>query len=65
MSPTTRNRVILSLVLMFCDEHELDSAPAWLLELHTTSDNNTLLARLANWRLNYPQHFANHGLYVM
>jgi ferric-dicitrate binding protein FerR (iron transport regulator) len=65
MNATTRQRVISSLVAMFNAEHNNSEAPAWLLTLHHTSDDATLLARLANWKQNYPQHFASHGLYVM
>jgi len=63
MTATTRQRVIVSLLAMFEAEH--GSTPQWLLNLHHSSDDQTLIARLSNWRANYPQHFAQHGLYVM
>lgn len=65
MPATTRQRVIASLVAMFNAEHGNTEAPAWLLELHHRSTDAELTARLSNWRANYPQHFASHGLYVM
>ena len=60
-----RSRIIASLVAMFNAEHGTSTAPAWLLELHHRSDDATLLARLSNWRQNYPAHYQRHGLYVM
>lgn len=65
MNSTTRTRTIASLLAMFNAEHQLSESPSWLLELHSNSDDATLLARLTNWRTNYPQHFAAHGIYVM
>lgn len=65
MTNITRTRTIASLLAMFNAEHELSESPAWLIELHNSSDDATLLARLSNWRANYPQHFAAHGIYVM
>ena len=65
MTNTIRTRTIASLLAMFNAEHELSESPAWLIELHNTSDDATLLARLANWQQNYPQHFAAYGIYVM
>lgn len=65
MSTTTRQRVIASLVAMFNAEHGNTEAPAWLLELHHRSTDDLLVARLANWRTNYPAHYARHGVYVM
>ena len=65
MTNTARTRIIASLLAMFNAEHELSESPAWLIELHNTSDDVTLLARLANWQQNYPQHFTAHGIYVM
>ena len=58
-----RNRVIASLLAMFEAEH--GSIPQWLVELHHRSDDETLTARLANWRINYPALYAAHGTYVM
>jgi len=63
MSTSTRNRIIASLLAMFEAEH--GSTPTWLIELHHRSDDEMLLERLSNWRLNYPQHFAQHGIFVM
>jgi len=63
MSTSTRNRIIASLLAMFEAEH--GSTPTWLIELHHRPDDEMLLERLSNWRLNYPQHFAQHGVYVM
>lgn len=65
MSTTTRQRVIASLVAMFNAEHDNTEAPAWLLELHHRSTDAELIARLSNWRANYPAHYQQHGLYVM
>jgi hypothetical protein len=48
---------------MFKAEH--GSTPQWLVDLHHRADDALLLQRLANWRANYPQHYAQHGLYVM
>ena len=58
-----RNRVIASLLAMFEAEH--GSIPQWLVELHHRADDDTLIARLANWRANYPALYAAHGTYVM
>jgi hypothetical protein len=58
-----RNRIITSLLLMFQAEH--GSIPTWLVQLHHTADDATLIARLANWRQNYPAHYQQHGVYVM
>ena len=63
MSTSTRNRIIASLLAMFEAEH--GSTPMWLIELHHRSDDEMLLSRLSNWRLNYPHHFAQHGIFVM
>lgn len=65
MSTTTRQRVISSLCAMFNAENGNAQTPAWLLELHHRSTDAELTARLSNWRSNYPQHYARHGLYVM
>ena len=61
----TRSRIIASLCAMFDAEHGNDQTPAWLLELHHRSTDAELLARLENWRVNYPHHHQRHGLYVM
>lgn len=63
MPTTTRQRAIASLLAMFKAEH--GSTPQWLVDLHHRADDALLLQRLANWRANYPQHYAQHGLYVM
>ena len=63
MSTSTRNRIIASLLAMFEAEH--GNIPTWLIELHHRSDDEMLLERLSNWRLNYPHHFAQHGIFVM
>jgi hypothetical protein len=63
MPTTTRQRAIASLLAMFKAEH--GSTRQWLLNLHHSADDQTLIARLSNWRANYPQHYAQHGLYVM
>lgn len=60
-----RDRIIASLIAMFNAEHGNVTTPTWLVELHHRSDDATLLARMDNWRQNYPQHFQRHGLYVM
>ena len=65
MTATTRQNVIASLVAMFNAEHNNTEAPTWLLELHHRSTDAELVARLTNWRTNYPQHYSRHGLYVM
>ena len=58
-----RARIIASLLAMFEAEH--GSIPAWLVQLHHTASDDLLVARLANWRTNYPTHYQQHGLYVM
>jgi hypothetical protein len=63
MTASTRTRAIASLLAMFKAEH--GSTPQWLIELHHRADDQTLIARLANWRTNYPALYAAHGLYVM
>jgi hypothetical protein len=63
MSTSTRNRIIASLLALCEAEH--CSAPMRLIELHQRSEDEMLLERLSNWRLNYPQHFAQHGIFVM
>jgi hypothetical protein len=63
MTTTTRQRAIASLLALFKAEH--GTTPQWLIELHHRADDQTLIERLANWKANYPQHFSQHGLYVM
>jgi hypothetical protein len=58
-----RTRIIASLLAMFEAEH--GSIPQWLVELHHRSDDETLIARLNNWCANYPEHWVQHGIYVM
>ncbi|MFZ9205439.1 MAG: hypothetical protein ACO22M_05775 [Candidatus Nanopelagicaceae bacterium] len=58
-----RTRIIASLLAMF--EAEYGSIPHWLVELHHRSDDETLVARLANWCQNHPEQWAQHGIYVM
>ena len=58
-----RARTITSLLLMFQAEH--GSIPTWLVQLHHTASDEVLIARLANWRQNYPAHYQQHGVYVM
>ena len=58
-----RNRIITSLLLMFKAEH--GAIPTWLVQLHHTASDETLIARLSNWRQNYPAHYQQHGVYVM
>lgn len=65
MSTTTRHRVIASLCAMFDAYHGNDTTPQWLLDLHNSSDDATLLARLANWHHNCPEQWQQHGLYVL
>ena len=45
-----RNRIITSLLLMFKAEH--GAIPTWLVQLHHTASDETLIARLSNWRQN-------------
>ena len=63
MTANTRQRVIASLLAMFKAEH--GSTPQWLIDLHHRSSDDLLVARLTNWRANYPAHYSRHGLYVM
>ena len=58
-----RTRIIASLLAMFKAEH--GSIPTWLVQLHHTASDETLIARLSNWRQNYPAHYQQHGVYVM
>jgi len=58
-----RSRIIASLLTMFTAEH--GTCPQWLVDLHHRSDDETLVARLANWRQNYPNHYQQYGIYVM
>jgi hypothetical protein len=60
-----RSRIIASLCSMFNAYHGNDTTPAWVLELHHASTDGMLVARLQNWRENYPEQYAQHGLYVM
>lgn len=60
-----RKRLIDSLCAMFNDVHGNQITPAWLLELHNDSSDDVLLARMQNWRANYPQQYHQHGIYVM
>lgn len=60
-----RSRIIASLCTMFNAYHGNAETPAWLLELHHRSDDETLLARLGNWQANHPEQFSRHGLYVL
>ncbi|UNH61133.1 hypothetical protein SSZBM1_16 [Synechococcus phage S-SZBM1] len=58
-----RSRVISSLLQMFQAEH--GTIPTWLVQLHHSATDDLLIARLANWRANYPAHYQQHGIYVM
>lgn len=58
-----RSRVISSLLMMFTAEH--GTCPDWLVKLQNDADDATLIARLANWRINYPHHYQQYGVYVM
>jgi|OM-RGC.v1.032950257 hypothetical protein len=60
-----RERIIDILCNMFNDYHNNTKTPAWLIDLHNESDNATLIARLENWRRNYPQQYARHATYVL
>ena len=60
-----RARIINSLCAMFNMANDLSSTPAWVMELHTSSDDVTLAARMGNWMQNYPEEFARHGIYIM
>jgi hypothetical protein len=60
-----RARIIASLCAMFDAYHGNSETPTWMLELQHRADDQTLLARLANWRQNYPEQWAQHGIYVM
>lgn len=68
LSPATdtmRQRLIDSICAMFNDYHGNAVSPDWLLELMHTSTDDVLIARLNNWRRNYPEQFQRHGIYVM
>ena len=58
-----RTRIIASLLAMFKAEH--GSIPTWLVQLHHTASYEVLIARLNNWCANYPEHWVQHGIYVM
>ena len=60
-----RQRIIASLCAMFNSVHGNAQAPTWLLTLHHGSSDEVLVARLANWRANYPAEYQQHGIYVM
>jgi hypothetical protein len=60
-----RARIIASLCSMFDAYHGNSETPVWLLELHHRADDQTLVARLANWCQNHPEQWAQHGIYVM
>ncbi len=60
-----RAKIINSLCKMFNKVHNNSTAPDWLLELHNSSDNDTLSARMGNWMVNYPEEFKAHGVYIM
>lgn len=59
-----RTRIIDSLCAMF-NAHNNSTTPTWLMELHTSSSNEVLAQRMANWRENYPEEYAQHGIYVL
>lgn len=50
---------------MFNMAHNNSTTPAWVMELHTASDDVTLAARMANWMKNYPEEYAQHGIYIL
>lgn len=60
-----RQRLIDSICAMFNDYHGNAVSPDWLLELMHTSTDDELIARLNNWRRNYPEQFQRHGIHVM
>lgn len=60
-----RAKIINSLCKMFNQVHNNQTTPDWLLELHNSSDNDTLSARMGNWMRNYPEEFCVHGVYIM
>ena len=60
-----RAKIINSLCKMFNQVHNNQTTPDWLLELHNSSDNDTLSARMGNWMRNYPEEFRAHGVYIM
>jgi len=65
ITPMNRARIINSLCAMFNQVHNNSSTPAWLMELHNSSDDATLAARMGNWMQNYPEEYAQHGVYVL
>ena len=60
-----RTRIIDSLCAMFNMVHNNPTTPSWLMELHNASDDVTLAARMANWMKNYPEEYAQHGIYIL
>lgn len=62
---TMRQRLIDSICAMFNEYHGNAVSPDWLLELMHTSTDDVLIARLNNWRANYPEQWQRHGIYVM
>jgi len=60
-----RAKIINSLCKMFNQVHNNSSTPAWLMELHTSSSDEILAARMGNWMKNYPEQYAQHGIYIL
>lgn len=50
---------------MFNMAHNNSTTPAWVMELHNASDDVTLAARMGNWMQNYPEEYAQHGIYIL
>lgn len=64
ITPMNRTRIINSLCAMFNMAHNNSTTPDWLIELHNSSTDDVLIARMENWRNNYPKEFVQHGIYV-
>lgn len=60
-----RQKLIHSLTQMFNEFHGNKETPNWLMEMYHQSNDNHLIQMMNNWRINYPEQYQKHGIYVM
>jgi hypothetical protein len=60
-----RARIINSICAMFNQVHNNSSTPEWMMELQNSASDEVLAARMGNWMRNYPEEFAQHGIYIL
>lgn len=60
-----RQKLIKSIFAMFNDYHGNETTPNWLQLMTEKCADDELIARMQNWRRNYPELWQRHGIYVM